>query len=49
MGVIEVERRAIIDIGSNSLRLIIYGINDGLTFKIINESKLFLKQSGSSK
>ncbi len=39
MGVIEVERRAIIDIGSNSLRLIIYGINDGLTFKIINESK----------
>ena len=39
MGVIEVERRAIIDIGSNSLRLIIYGINDGLTFKIINEFK----------
>ena len=39
MGVIEVERRAIIDIGSNSLRLIIYGINDNSTFKIINEFK----------
>lgn len=33
------EIRAIIDIGSNSLRLIIYGINDNSTFKIINEFK----------
>ena len=39
MGVIKVEIRAIIDIGSNSLRLIIYGINDNSTFKIINEFK----------
>lgn len=33
------ERRAIIDIGSNSLRLIVYEINSKETFKIINDSK----------
>lgn len=39
MGVSIVGIRAIIDIGSNSLRLIIYEVNDNSTFKIINESK----------
>ena len=33
------ERRAIIDIGSNSVRLIIYKINRDSTFKVINEAK----------
>ena len=33
------ERRAIIDIGSNSVRLIIYRIKGDSTFKVINEAK----------
>ena len=33
------ERRAIIDIGSNSVRLIIYKINRDSTFKVLNEAK----------
>lgn len=33
------ERRAIIDIGSNSVRLIIYKINGNSTFKVLNEAK----------
>ena len=33
------ERRAIIDIGSNSVRLIIYKINGDSTFKVLNEAK----------
>ena len=39
MGVIKMERRAIIDIGSNSLRLIIYETKVNSTFKKISESK----------
>lgn len=35
----KVERRAIIDIGSNSVRLIIYRIKGDSTFKVINEAK----------
>lgn len=33
------ERKAIIDIGSNSVRLIIYKVNRGSTFKVVNEEK----------
>ena len=33
------ERRAVIDIGSNSVRLIIYKIQEDSTFKVINEEK----------
>ena len=33
------ERNAIIDIGSNSVRLIIYKINGDSTFKVLNEAK----------
>lgn len=35
----KVERRAVIDIGSNSVRLIIYKIQEDSTFKVINEEK----------
>ena len=33
------ERKAIIDIGSNSVRLIIYKVNKDSTFKVVNEEK----------